>query len=486
MTDQHEETQWFIARDGKQHGPLTDIEMRTFVAHGYLRATDLIWRPGMPEWQLASAVFPTVFQPAAGEQPDQHGEAHPAPPEEPPTDYGAAGYDSGGQFADQAGSQQAPQPDFASPHHIGDDHGRGIHPSQGMDSQFEPHGRGRHIDEPSLPNRLKRTAIAASAAIVFGGGAFALSNYSAPISQYVADVSGGSSAVDVPEIQAPDSDKTVGDSAETKTAEATSSESSSSGYNVPGVSVAMPDQQTGGGLSDFQTAALPPEPEPTTPPSIEGSEIDAQLQKIRAWALIKNEFPNWYVSHIAAADKLVAENKPNSDVAMHLAKGLVELRRQNANKALQASPEKLEVIAKSFLENLRTLRAQSVSACYGFISKGEASPAIVQALENPETATAFNTQVAAIFDAIVEGSKNPARNEPAVKADYDILIKELGKLGWTEEDLKTFSNPRLLSKREPEQVCKMVQDWFVAHLSVSDTMARKRLLYETLKPVVSG
>ena len=59
------ETQWYIAREGKQHGPLTDIEMRTFVAHSYLRVTDLIWRPGMAEWLPAPQVFPAVFQSAA-------------------------------------------------------------------------------------------------------------------------------------------------------------------------------------------------------------------------------------------------------------------------------------------------------------------------------------------------------------------------------------------------------------------------------------
>jgi hypothetical protein len=32
----------------------------------------------------------------------------------------------------------------------------------------------------------------------------------------------------------------------------------------------------------------------------------------------------------------------------------------------------------------------------------------------------------------------------------------------------------------------MVQDWFAAHLAVSDQGIQERLLVETLKPVVSG
>ena len=70
MTAQANEIQWYIARDGKQHGPLTDVEMRTFVAHNYLRLSDLIWRPGMPEWQSAPTVFPTAFE-ALGQEPKQ-------------------------------------------------------------------------------------------------------------------------------------------------------------------------------------------------------------------------------------------------------------------------------------------------------------------------------------------------------------------------------------------------------------------------------
>ena len=65
MTGQNNDSQWYIAREGKQHGPLTDIEMRTFVAHSYLRPSDLIWRAGMAEWLPAPAIFPAVFQQAA-------------------------------------------------------------------------------------------------------------------------------------------------------------------------------------------------------------------------------------------------------------------------------------------------------------------------------------------------------------------------------------------------------------------------------------
>ena len=183
---------------------------------------------------------------------------------------------------------------------------------------------------------------------------------------------------------------------------------------------------------------------------------------------------------------MVADKRPESDVSAHLTQGLVTLRRQNADKALMASPDKLRNMASAFLENLKSLQSQSVSACYGFISKGENSPAIIQMMQTPETATAFNAHIGAVFDAIADGTKTPTKHDVAVKSDYDTLIKELAKIGWKEDDLKTFSNPRLLSKQQPEQVCKMVLDWFVAHLAIKDKAVQDRLLYETLKPVVSG
>jgi hypothetical protein len=239
--------------------------------------------------------------------------------------------------------------------------------------------------------------------------------------------------------------------------------------------------------ADTRMAAIAPQAEtPPPPPSIDGTVMDVRLQKIPVWALIKQEYPDWYESEISAANKLVAEKKSDNEIATLLAEGLVSLRRQNAEKALSASSEKLQQIAVAFLNHLKSLKAQSVSACFGFISKGETSPAVVQTMEHPETATALNAQAGAIFEAISEGTKNPVKHDAAVKSDYDILIKELSKLGWKEEDLQVFSNPKLLAKREPEQVCKMVQDWFVAHLAVADKSVRDRLLYETLKPVVSG
>ncbi len=107
-------------------------------------------------------------------------------------------------------------------------------------------------------------------------------------------------------------------------------------------------------------------------------------------------------------------------------------------------------------------------------------------MDSPDQGAAVQAQVAAIFEAIADGRKSPTTHERALKEDYEVLVQQLTKLGWKESDLKTFSNPSALSREPPARVCQMVQDWFVAHLSVPDKATQERLLVETLKPVVSG
>ncbi len=465
MTAQANDIQWYIARDGKQHGPLTDVEMRTFVAHSYLRLSDLIWRPGMPEWLAAPSVFPTAFE-ALGQEPRQ----------------------SSSQLAPVANRQVATHAQAAS-------HASGPHDPRGIDYESETAPR----PERSM---VKRLALACVAITVIGGGAFALTNYRGAIMDMVSGSGGGTSADNAPVVSAP-SDPSSATTASTNAPPAadhpgqTASAAPASDVIPPPPpadtttsSVTSPTQDSGASdtqAPQTQVATVDPQPQaPPPPPSIDGSPLDLRLQSIPVWALIKREYPDWYSSEMSAASKLVADGKPDNEVATLLAQGLVNLRRQNADKALSASSEKLQAIAEAFLNHLKALRTQSVSACFGFISKGETSPAVVQMMEHPETATALNAQADAVFEAISEGGRSPIKHDSAVKSDYDVLIKELGKLGWKEEDLQIFSNPKLLAKREPEQVCKMVQEWFVAHLAVQDKSVRDRLLYETLKPVVSG
>ncbi len=48
--------QWYVAVDGKQAGPLTDMELKELVKSKKVEENTLVWRPGLTAWQLACNV----------------------------------------------------------------------------------------------------------------------------------------------------------------------------------------------------------------------------------------------------------------------------------------------------------------------------------------------------------------------------------------------------------------------------------------------
>ena len=49
---------WYLARDGKQHGPFSDADLANFAALEQLQASDLVWREGLSPWRSALTIFP--------------------------------------------------------------------------------------------------------------------------------------------------------------------------------------------------------------------------------------------------------------------------------------------------------------------------------------------------------------------------------------------------------------------------------------------
>jgi hypothetical protein len=57
---------WYITREGKQHGPITDREFRKLVELGHLKATDYVWHDGAADWMPAVQVLdpaPSIARP---------------------------------------------------------------------------------------------------------------------------------------------------------------------------------------------------------------------------------------------------------------------------------------------------------------------------------------------------------------------------------------------------------------------------------------
>ncbi|MEO1609219.1 MAG: DUF4339 domain-containing protein [Pseudomonadota bacterium] len=62
LPTQSAQIEWYLARDGQQHGPLSDDELHKFIELGHLRPNDLVWRAGFTDWRTAIECFPNISQ----------------------------------------------------------------------------------------------------------------------------------------------------------------------------------------------------------------------------------------------------------------------------------------------------------------------------------------------------------------------------------------------------------------------------------------
>jgi hypothetical protein len=51
-----QEAIWHVIIDGKEQGPLTKDQVLEYLRHGMLAGSDLIWRPGFPDWKSVSEI----------------------------------------------------------------------------------------------------------------------------------------------------------------------------------------------------------------------------------------------------------------------------------------------------------------------------------------------------------------------------------------------------------------------------------------------
>lgn len=56
---------WYLTRDGKQYGPLTDRELSLFADGGNFKDGDLLWTAGLDSWKPANAIFGFASSPEA-------------------------------------------------------------------------------------------------------------------------------------------------------------------------------------------------------------------------------------------------------------------------------------------------------------------------------------------------------------------------------------------------------------------------------------
>jgi hypothetical protein len=415
--------EWYLARDGQQFGPLSDPEMRKFVDLGHLRPTDLIWRQGFADWRPAPAVFPPRPAPQAAPMPRR-----PAPAFEPPRAAQPA-----------ANPRHHPEQQFGAPFRSEPAH-PSLNEARGRTTSVAPadhptlddatgHEDGFEEMEQPRRKRGRKIVLALLFLAILGGAGWVFATQPQLATRVMSLV--------------------------------TSQEHSGAGTPQ---SASAPFQLTGG----------------------DTRQIDQSFQRTALWQLIKREFPDWYAQRVEEAAKLKSEQRDDEAISKHLAGAVVALRREHATEALAASPTALRRIATSFLDNLKHLQSTSIEACYGYISQGETSPHVLDLMTQPQHAQPLQRQVTSVFTAVAEGRKSPAAQLPPRKTDYEALTTALTARGWTDRDLQLFSNPRALAQATPNQVCRLVQDWFAAQLSITEEDVQMRLLGESLKPVVAG
>lgn len=388
MSAQASQTQWYLAREGQQFGPISEAELAKFIELGHLQPTDLLWREGFADWRPALVVFP------------------PQAPALP----------TGGPTLSR---------------------GPALDPSPRLTSRGRPERSARDEDydeDPAPRGRLGRIMVMLLLLVVLGGAASAAYVYRDRVTEVVASLA----------------------------------------------SFAPSDTKSPSERKSFETPPLT---------GFRGTteDVDANLQATALWRVLKRDFPDWYKQRLDEATALARQNPDDAAVGQQMARKLVELRRQNVANALSATLPKLKIVAVAFYDSLAKLRRHSVQACHGFIAEGQASPAIVALLQQGSEHTVhLQTQLTSVFEAIAEGRVQPRVYPRAQQADYQMLAADLIKMGWTQEDMRVFSNQTALAQASPEKVCQLVHDWFAAQLAIQNEETQMRLLVDSLRPIFAG
>lgn len=405
--------EWYIGRDGKQYGPVTDLEFRKLIELGHLKPTDLVWREGFAEWRPARFLTEAPAAPrlASTPPPSSLPGSHAAPmPRDArqPVSHGAAHGGSGAPIA-------RAQPRAPEPQHEDDD----------FESEDDAVAEGR------VGRRLKIAAAIIFFVFTLAAAGWLLLPYKDSI--------------------------------------------------VRSVAVAIPN-----GIGKSTTSSETGEFKVLAGFAADRARNDAMLQESALFQLLKRSHAQWYEQRLDEITKAVEGGAQDAKVVEGLVQGLAQLRRQHAGDVLSAPAERLTSIAASFVTNLGLLRGVGVDACYKFISNGETAPGIVPLFQSKELSGPLQRQLLAVFTAADQGRSTPRVYPMPRQADYTALLGELEARGWTQADMQLFSDSRALAKAAPQDVCRLVTEWFESQLALKDSDVQLRLIADSLKPLIAG
>lgn len=514
--------EWYIARDGTQHGPISDVEMHKFVELGHLRAVDLVWCAHFTEWITGAQAFPATFNPQPAHPP-----ADGAPIATPAASIAAPPQPRHPEPVQAAARSDMPAPSPAVVPQPGNPPVKTAWPPANEPARG-PAGREQRQADPAASDpdwaAAMRAVIQADKPVRAPAFEMAPQHGPGPVGPPNAapsPVSHGFDAAPQPYPQ--------GQAAQTQS-------TFSNQHQHPGTTLERRDHSTeeytdepparrswgsrfaaaiavllivgGLGWIGWQNRGLisgasaiggiitakisntsSADMFRATPYEAAGETrdlIDVSLQKSAVWRTLKRDFADWYAERLVDIERMRAQKNDEKTISKFLADVIVTLRRRNAQAALQSSHEHLKRMAGAFLGNLKQLASRDGQTCFGFITFGEANPFMQELSRTPAFAESLQRQLVAVFESIADGRANRAVHPATRRADYDILTQELMARGWTQQDLGTFSDPQRLSKSPPEKVCTLVQEWFTAQLGLKDAELQARLLAESLKPLVGG
>jgi GYF domain 2 len=519
-------TEWFLARDGQQFGPVTGVEFQKVVELGHLKPTDLVWCQGMPEWRVASDVVAELLsQTQTATSPDDHADA------------ATHVENSGDNRADNRATTTRARPTEHARTTDAPNESAQTRSSNGQSvAATEPHASTGHASGAAYDYRPEREPRQRPRTL---SPDLDFSNGDTPeqtsTSQAAFQANGSRNGgpqfrkAEFGETFGPDQALTI-DPANAKTSakagrrrrgQTSSQDGDEELHRAPGRSrlaavgrwtkrvailvffastlsaaawYAWPfrDQIMGQlqglatSVSSGGSAGGSTSQSPLAGFSANTEDTDQALQKSALWRILKRDFPDWYTLRVKEAASLARGQKSDTDIALYIADALAKLRRQHAGDALSAPHAQLQTVAASFAESLARLRSHSVDACYTFITVGEANPTIVPLLDNRDIAGPLQKQMIAVFSAVNEGRRTPRVYPQPKQGDYDVLVKELQSRGWTQNDMKLFSNSQALAKAPPDKVCTLVTQWFESQMAIKDPDMQLRLLVDSLRPVVAG
>jgi hypothetical protein len=522
--------EWFLARDGEQFGPLSDTELRKLVEFGHLKPTDLLWREGFPEWRSARillneaasnpAASPSAVAQPLADRPSQmpagasEASAASALPELLRSDVAPAAVFQAvmpqtAQVAPAAGSLSAQTNQSASNSSSNGYNSAGgqgyvqVLPAQPIQQTAPAYAQGPLAQAPQGVAPYGGPVQAYQGPEAYRPSSGHSGQPSQGLSPQLRAVDLGRPAAAAPvarkqkrpnaaPVARPDDEEDYDDAPEGSSAVRwlkriavllffTATLAAAAWYIYPQRDRIFSTLKLSS-LMGIVTGGS----HPLTGYKATADETDKALQANALWQVLKREFPEWYGERIKEAAKLASAGQSDADIGRQMMQAIVALRRKHAGDALSATMPRLRTLAAAFADNLTQLRQVSVDACHAFVSSGETAPDYLRLIATSSHSRALQAQLVAVFEAIADGRKIPRVYPQPKQADYNLLVTALEARGWTDADMSLFSDSRRFGAAPPEQVCKMVTDWFKAQVEMTDADAQLRLLADALKPVVAG